>query len=233
MDDSKAVGIIRADSLSEMEGVVHGFLNRNCGGSLKDVALIHGLRCIRTLMQVHGCRVCVIEGCTVPSAYENAGDGILTARGAVGVGIYTADCVPVLLYEPRSGAVGAVHVGWRGALQGVVASALECLDGELGARPRDVVAAIGPSIGSCCYEVGLDVAGRFMEYRPDSGSFLRDTSGGKFILDLKNAVKGELESCGVEKIEVLGHCTKCSLDFYSYRREGAGVGSQLSFIGLV
>jgi copper oxidase (laccase) domain-containing protein len=112
-------------------------------------------------------------------------------------------------------------------------STLEKIDEEYGLKPWDLKAVIGPSVGKCCYEVGGDVASVFRDGFDDWREYLVETDGCKYMLDLPGINRRALERAGVAEIEVLAICTKCNPNFYSYRREGKGVGSQLSVIGLV
>src|SRR5512137_2783960 len=108
--------------------------------------------------QVHGCRVVEAEAGTEP--VEEA-DAVATASPGVAACVSVADCVPVLLADPRSGAVAAVHAGWRGTLGGAAAAGVRALVERHGARPQDLLAVVGPCIGPCCYEVSQDLSERF------------------------------------------------------------------------
>jgi len=238
--------VIKAQALSNLSGVVHGFFNRSLGDSLDAALELSGLSSIHTLNQVHSATLRVVDCCESVSPAE--GDGLVCGLPACGVGVYTADCVPILLAARDSSVVAAVHAGWRGTLAGITTRALSLLDREFGVPPSDVVAAIGPSIGGCCYEIGRDVAERFIEGygrggqggvrigqegREGFSGFITTLTRGKFLLDLGELNRMLLADAGVGEVEVLDICTKCEASFYSYRREGKGVGSQLSFIGIV
>jgi hypothetical protein len=146
-----------------------------------------------------------------------------------------ADCVPILLADEASGAVAAIHAGWRGVTRGVVKAAVE----RLGARGR-LVAAIGPCIGACCFEVGRDVAEQIAlaapgarviasKGRSDDGTARDD----KAHVDLRAAVRAQLVAAGVEsaRIEDVPGCTKHEAGrFHSFRRDGAHSGRMLAAI---
>jgi YfiH family protein len=153
-------------------------------------------------------------------------DALVARRHGDAVGVRTADCVPVLLADCEAGAVAAVHAGWRGVVAGVVASSIQVL----GARDvRSVVAAIGPSIGPCCFEVGDEVAQQFVGLGA-AANVLRD-GGRKPRVDLWAVVEKQLRSAGIDRIEVIGECTVCEADrYFSFRRDGARSGRMLSVV---
>jgi YfiH family protein len=159
-------------------------------------------------------------------------DGVATNRGDCWVGITTADCVPLLLHDPEVAAVAAVHAGWRGALLGVATAALRTLVDHFGARPSRVEAALGPHIGSCCFEVGRAVLEPLYHMRGgDLWVSRRDGDKGHF--DLGGFVRWQLEEAGVvpERIVALGLCTRCQPSlFSSYRREGKRPQGMLSAV---
>jgi len=115
----------------------------------------------------------------------------------------------------------------------IIDSVIEKINEEYGLGPTDLNAVIGPSVGRCCYEIREDVATRIREVFDDWGEYLVPSGGSAYMLDLPGINRSALERAGVRSIEVIGICTKCNADFYSYRREGKGVGSQLSVIGLI
>jgi copper oxidase (laccase) domain-containing protein len=136
----------------------------------------------------------------------------------VAVGVRVADCVPVLVGDVATGDVVAIHAGWRGVVAGVVGAALR----ELGARHP--VAAIGPCIESCCFEVGPEVAAQL-------GFVIREADGKAFV-DLRAAVRSQLRAAGIEegRIDDVGGCTKHETRFHSFRRDGANSGRMLASI---
>ena len=225
---------IRSKILSFVPGVAHGFADRDANGDAIEIAGLFGFSGFARLNQVHGNGVFVLsERVGTGVGKVSDGDAVLTSLRGIGIGISTADCVPVLLTDNGGTVAGAVHAGWRGTMSRILDAALEKIHAEYGFGPSDLNAVIGPSIGKCCYEVGEDVASLFMEGFDDWSEYLMPTDGCKYILDLPGANRNALEKSGVSNIEVLGICTKCNPNFYSYRREGKGVGSQLSVIGLL
>ncbi len=176
--------------------------------------------------QVHGARVLRADG---PSPPAEEADVVVTRRAGVAACVSIADCVPVLVADPETGAVAAVHAGWRGTLARAAAEGVRALSAETGTAPASMLAAIGPSIGPCCYEVSEDLAARFAS---DLGADLvRPGAGPK--LDLWAANAAVLRAAGVreDRIEVLGRCTACERDlFFSHRRDAGRTGRQIAFI---
>jgi YfiH family protein len=155
-------------------------------------------------------------------------DGFLldNHRYAPVAGIRTADCVPVFLADPVSGRCAAIHAGWRGTATGIVPLAVAALAGN-GVRPGDLVAALGPAIGGCCYQAGPEVV------RAMGGAGIVEQPGPTRI-DLRQAILLQLESAGVPpfRIGIAPWCTFCDASlFFSWRREGEAAGRMLSVLG--
>ncbi|MGH8010924.1 MAG: peptidoglycan editing factor PgeF [Candidatus Binataceae bacterium] len=189
------------------------------------------LRRITRLRQVHGATVRTIE--VAESALED-GDGMVTAMAGVALGIFTADCVPVLMTDPVQRICAALHAGWRGTLAGIAAEGVSAMR-RLGARPNVIRAAMGPAIEGCCFEVDSDLAERFAEI-PGGGDHIRPGRPGKAYLSLRSILRDQLEGCGLRRDSIIsvGPCTRCAHDRFFSRRANAGgvTGLQLSFIGL-
>jgi YfiH family protein len=153
---------------------------------------------------------------------DRPGDGDALISNTALVGIKTADCVPVLLADPVTNSVAAIHAGWRGTVADIVGQAVRALGQRWQTRPEDIHAAIGPCIGPCCYEVGPEVARQFEIERI-----------GKIHLDLPAENERRLRDAGVRNIWKSGECTFCTGDrFYSYRREREQAGRMISFVGI-
>ena len=172
--------------------------------------------------QVHGAAVSVVER----GGRAGQADALVTSRPGLPLCVSTADCLPIVLYDPRAGRLGVVHAGWRGTVQGVVGAATRRLV-EVGSTAADLVVGIGPSIGACCYEVDAPVIQRFEAAYPGIWPGWATPKGpGKWMLDLWRANVDQLTGAGVrpERIDLLGLCTGCRPDLlFSYRRErGAG-----------
>ena len=222
--------------LLERAGVRHGFTTRRLGDALNDLSgweKATGLQpeSLVRLKQVHGTDVLIVDGPAgeLPPEEERQFDAAVTTRNDVILSIRTADCVPVLLFAP--GAVAAVHAGWRGTASGTLKNAVEAMIELRECRADSILAALGPCIRSCCYQVGRDV------WEPFSQRFRRDAvierDDGRYA-DLIAANRAWLLRSGVrpENIDVLNACTHCNPEmFFSYRREGS-TGRQLAFITL-
>jgi len=210
-----------------------------------------------TLRQVHSDVVWVFS-----NASENPpqGDAAITGRSGFYLAIQTADCVPILMADASRRVSAAIHAGWRGTLARIVTKTLGRMRFEFGTDPRDVIAAIGPAIGPCCYEVGPEVAQSFAGQFARAGEwfqgpFERLATGEepnplpwltmmppghepppeRVQLDLAAANRWQLVDAGVNarNIAVSSLCTGCRKDlFFSYRKEGARTGRMLSAIGI-
>jgi hypothetical protein len=184
------------------------------------------------LNQVHGNQVRILD-----QAYDGSrppGDGMVTRAPGIALCIFTADCVPVLLVDPINRVAGALHAGWRGALADIAAVGVRAMI-ALGAQPGSIRAALGPSIGVCCFEVDSDLAKRFADEVPDAREHTRPGRTGKVYLDLRAIVQDQLSAAGVgqPRLTKVGPCTKCANDRYFSRRANGGAlsGLQMSFIG--
>jgi polyphenol oxidase len=168
------------------------------------------------------------------------GDGVLTDVPEVLLGVGTADCVPVLVVDVRKRAVAAFHAGWRGTVARIVERGIEMMGMVYGSRPEDLVAAVGPSIGACCYAVGEEVRGEFGTGFGYAEELFRGGKEGAMSLDLWNANRRQLVDAGLgeDRITVVGECTACAQDaegrrrYFSHRRDGGVAGRMLSVVGI-
>ena len=175
--------------------------------------------------QVHGGTALLAEG-AAPSFAAREADALVATTRDDAVGVRVADCVPVLLADPDTGAVAAVHAGWRGIVAGISESAI-ALATERGARFR--AAAIGPCIGACCFEVGHEVATQ-ITHGVGADVVDRRTDDKSFV-DLRRAVRATLSRAGITDVEDVGGCTKCGGELYfSHRRDGERAGRHLAVI---
>jgi polyphenol oxidase len=202
-----------------------------------------------TVRQVHGAVVRVVreedsarEG-TLETAEGRAvleGDGLMTGVKGVLVGVQTADCVPVLVADVEKRVVAAIHAGWRGSVARIVEKGIAAMEAEFGSRREDLLAAVGPSIGACCYRVGDEVRGEFERAFGYAGELFRGP-GGDLRLDLWEANRRQLLAAGIraEKIAVLGECSGCAVDeagrrrYFSHRVDMGCTGRMLSAVGVV
>ncbi len=225
--------MLKAAALQRIDGLVHGFLERR--ESLGDVSGLGSVPASATsivyMEQVHGARVaCVDERA---SGVERGVDALVTASPGTALVVRTADCIPALFAAPDAAAVAAAHAGWRGLLAGVLAATVRQLVRTAKVAPADVLCALGPAIGGCCYEFPRPLLERFIEsHGPRCMEAWRE-SGARGYLDIRTLARSELEAAGLapNNISLVGGCTSCSPDsFHSYRRDGSRAGRQLSFI---
>ncbi len=221
----------KSEKLSSISGIVHGFSDREVGTNVSLIENYSKLNRIVQLKQIHSANVIILENLDNHNDLIE-GDSLITNLKGVGIGIRTADCVPILITDNTQSIAAAVHAGWRGTLSEVVLNTVNSISSEFGLDASGLTAAIGPSIESTCYEIGEDVASLFKEKFPDSNQYISESGDTKYSLDLRAANRIALEKAGVAVIEIIDICTKCRQDFFSYRREGKGVSTQLSFIAL-
>jgi YfiH family protein len=212
-------GIYRCTRLEQFKWLDHGFSTR------RSVALPYS---ITTLRQIHSDLVRNARGLADRSM---EGDSLISNEPGKVIGVRTADCVPILLVDAETRSVAAIHAGWRGTAANIVVRTVEHMANAFQTNPLHIFAAIGPAIGGCCYEVGLDVAAQFKRTFPELA-----TDGQKrLMLDLPEANRRLLLSAGVPRTQVYPSklCTFCnSDDFFSYRREQANPGRMISFISI-
>lgn len=178
--------------------------------------------------QVHSAGVAVVgenergKGGRTDFSRIPATDALITDRPGICLMILTADCVPVLLYDPQRRVIAAVHAGWRGTVARITGHTVEMMCRRWQCRPGDIRAGIGPSIGKCCFEVGKEVGERFEQAGMKE---IAERAGEKFHIDLWEANKMQLLAAGLAErnIEVAGICTACRPDlFFSYRKGAVG-----------
>jgi purine-nucleoside/S-methyl-5'-thioadenosine phosphorylase / adenosine deaminase len=220
-------------ALEKVPGLVHGFEQRlgppgweTRDGSRRRVA--HALAPSGRLLllhQVHGVKIH-----RAPWDGQPDGDAATADRPKLILGIETADCLPVLLVDARRRVVAAAHAGWRGTAAGIARKALDALIAD-GSRAGDIIAALGPGIGPCCYEVGPELV---PEFGRGGESFFRPGKGDRLLLDVRAANAHQLREGGVPEAQIhsVAECTFHEADrYHSYRREGAGGGRMISYIG--
>jgi hypothetical protein len=187
-----------------------------------------------TLRQVHGAEVLIFEENTKAAlAYPLPYDAVVTDKKRVALGIWTADCIPILMLDRSKRIIAAVHAGWRGIWRGVIERTVKAMAETFESAPADIVAGIGPGIGPCCYEVKEDVASLFRNSYGARDQLIQQREGRTF-LDLSRAAQLELFKVGIPPahIEAITLCTCCREDlFFSFRRDKKP-GRQLSFIML-
>ena len=186
-----------------------------------------------TLRQVHGAEVLVVNDDTraLALALPQPYDAVVTEKKNIALGIWTADCLPILMADRTKKVIAAVHAGWRGIWRGVIERTVAEMTRSFQSAPADIWAGIGPGIGPCCYEVKEDVVSLFRNAYAAADQFIQEREG-KTYLDLRGCARLELTQAGIlpANISVIDLCTSCRQDlFFSYRREN-DAGRHLSFI---
>jgi purine-nucleoside/S-methyl-5'-thioadenosine phosphorylase / adenosine deaminase len=212
-----------------------------------------------TLSQIHSSLVRRVKAADADRTQGWKGDGMMTDEPGLLLAIQTADCVPVLVADTKRRAVAAFHAGWRGTLKRIVESGVNRMRVEFGCRPEDLIAAVGPGIGACCYAVGEEVRSEFASQFAYAPELFREVSdadpvrekypllfltarapghsnlGPSLHLDLMEANRRQLLDAGLraEAIRVIGDCTRCQNNrYFSYRAEQGFTGRMLSVAGI-
>ena len=216
---------------STIPGLRHGFLDaRDCtgpGGWEGVVARVGSPIPIAVPRQVHGTRVLPVP----PLDERPEADGLVVDAPGRLAGIVTADCVPVLMVDRGRHVAAAVHAGWRGMASGILEATLAQVGTRHGSAPRDLEVAIGPAAGGCCYEVGPEVGEAFSARTGNLTAAAWHAGARRQHVDLRQAAALLLRATGVAEVTILGPCTVCGPGYHSFRRDGAGTGRQLSFVG--
>ena len=205
--------VYRSDVFSLLPWVEHGFGSRESNGwpgEYTQVKQIHS----DIVARADGGQGCLGEG-----------DALITATPDQFIGIRTADCVPLLMADPKRQVIAAVHAGWRGSAAAIAAKTVRRLVHEYETNPIDLLVAIGPSIGQCCFEVGPEVAAQFERFVPGSASLDH--------IDLLEVNMRQLLAEGVQRhnIDASGQCTACSPgEFHSWRRDRDRSGRMVAAI---
>jgi len=211
---------------------------------------------LATLRQIHSAHIYLVDR---PFARPPAGDGMVTNKPGLVLGVQTADCLPVLIADPVNKAVGAFHAGWRGTVARIVEKGVGMMRLHFGSDPAELVAAIGPGIGGCCYNVGAEVCDAFesqFDYAEELFHKVFESDpvrekypllfltarapghsdlGPQLHLDLVEANRRQLLSAGLKakNIGASSLCTACNLNLlFSYRAEGGKTGRMLAAIGI-
>jgi polyphenol oxidase len=183
--------------------------------------------------QVHSADVVIAEAPHFSRPPEFKADAILTDKPDVTLFMRFADCVPILLHDPKKNVVGVVHAGWQGTVKKILRETLKAMQVTYGSKPADVLAAIGPSIGPDHYEIGPDVIAQVRaSFNGDADALLR-THEGHVYFDLWAANRLTLEQAGAGQVQVAALCTACHRDdWYSHRAEKGKTGRFGALIGL-
>ena len=177
---------------------------------------------LAAVWQVHGDTIKTVDDIEDIGDSDDYADAIVSDLAGVLAGVKTADCVPVLLGDPKSGAFAAIHAGWRGTVKSIVKKAVLRMSEAFGTDPKDLICAIGPAAGGCNYEIGEDVITAFEENFPGSEKYFSPTRTGHALVDLHLANLDQLNASGVpnKNISTAPFCTMARPDlFFSYRLE--------------
>jgi YfiH family protein len=187
--------------------------------------------------QVHGIRILrVAHGDDPLAVAAEQADGLVTDDPGLGISIHVADCTPILMACPRTGACAALHAGWRSTVAGMARAGVAAMFSNFGCSPQDLRVALGPCIGACCFEVGSEVVDAFVKAMPAarSNGVVLTMPGGASHIDLRTFQRLEFESAGVlpENIDTSTDCTRCDPDhrFFSFRAAGRATGQSVGFI---
>jgi YfiH family protein len=254
-NDDLNLGFTKDDSKAAVE--------RNRASFLREVGAVPGqkqdaaLWPLVTLRQIHSD---VIHRVDAPPTEPLVGDGLLTATPNLFLAIQTADCLPVILVDPKLRAVGAFHAGWRGTLQRIVEKGVGQMQRHFGSRPRDLLAVIGPGIHGCCYQIGEEVRVKFASQFAYADALFREVKESdpvrekypllfltarapghgelpkQIFLDLVEVNRRQLLDAGVatKKIDALPLCTSCRVDLlFSYRAEKGKTGRLMGVVGIL
>lgn len=158
-------------------------------------------------------------------------DALITNTPDLALVVFTADCTPILLHDPITGAVGAIHAGWRGTAADIAGKTVRAMVSAFGCDPADMRAAIGPNIGPCCFETDADVPDAMLEALGDQAKMHIRSHGNKYYVNLKELNACFLKNAGVQHIEISESCTVCrSHRFWSHRVTRGQRGSQGAII---
>lgn len=251
--------LITSPVLEKFENLVHGFTTRlggeskapydsfNLGRHVEDEA-------VREDAVNNRARLCKalgldfekaaipgqVHSSTVKSVEENlerpemkAVDGLLTSSAGLPLILHFADCVPVIVYDPVRSVAGIFHAGWRGTAGRIVRVGVEKMIGDYGCHAKDMVAAVGPAIGRCCYPTGEEAFQQLHESVDYPEPLFGDMEGQK-CPDLKAINAMQLMESGVEEVDISHWCTACNPEiFYSHRRSGGVTGRQAAIVSLI
>jgi len=198
---------------------------------------VSGAEVMYRCTQVHGVSIVRVGG-TDDSAKVATwqADGMVSDESGVGLSVHVADCTPILMACPETGACAALHAGWRGTVAGMAPVGVQAMASQFGCRPADLRVALGPCIGPCCFEVGPEVVEAFAAAMPagrETGVIL-SVPGKKAHIDLRRLQRLQLQAVGVsaQNIDASTDCTLCdpAERFFSFRRAGRATGQMVGFI---
>jgi polyphenol oxidase len=256
------LGFTKEDTKSAVERNRFAFLrelgarHKNSQKAHSKIARAPNLWPLITLRQIHSDMIHFVDS---PPEKQLVGDGLITATPSLLLAIQTADCLPIILVDPKRRAVGVFHAGWRGTVKRIVEKGVGEMRRHFGSRPRDLKAAIGPGVRGCCYEVGEEVREKFESQFSYAAKLFREVKESdpvrekypllfltarapghselpkKIFLDLVEANRQQLLAAGVaaKNIEASSLCTNCRPDLlFSYRAEKGKTGRMMAVVGV-
>jgi YfiH family protein len=246
---TKELIVLQSEKLRFVAGLTHGFSTRSGGvsrGPYESLNLslsvqdegravrenrnrwCQALQCQPTRLvipqQTHGVNILEVDQ---PGIYADT-DALISHCANLYLSIQTADCVPIILYDPGRRAIGLVHAGWRGIIGDISARTVVAMQQHFGTEPEQLLTILGPAICRNCYEVGQEIAHQFAK-----AEYIQ--KGSRYFVDLVQAVCHRLIKAGIlpENIEILERCTACEPEsFFSHRRDGFPTGRQMAVIAL-
>ncbi len=218
------------ESFLPYKSIAHGISSKVAGSmkspdtleidreALSKFAQINGITDgIVCMKQIHSGSVAFIEN--LDRLVIPATDGLIANNKRIPLAVLTADCLPILFYDPTKEAIGIAHAGYRGLLNDIIENTIQSFVSHFKSDPKDIVVGIGPSIEMMCYEVGVELIEKFEKVFPEFENIYAQKDG-KFYLNLRGIAGQGLAKEGIlkEHMEVMDICTKCDQNFYSYRR---------------
>jgi YfiH family protein len=199
---------------------------------IDELAAAYKLKNMTFPFQVHGIQGLIVNDDISVASFTREADWIITNQPGIGIGVLTADCVPILIHDPIHNAIAAIHAGWRGAVDGVVIAALAAMQQQFGSQPADLQAWIGSHARTCCYAVDQKFYDSVMQKQFGTTSWYK--KGEQLFFDLTHCCTDQLMMAGVRMQQIIdnGICTVCTPDYSSYRREKEAALRNISFIGI-
>lgn len=251
--ERQGLQLIESPLLAQQPGLVHAFTTRHGGATpapyesfnlarhVEDDQLRKDAMSNRSILcnalgldaselvvpsQRHTTNIYIVEIGTKPPSLLPEYDGIATKSNHPLL-LHFADCVPVMIFDTEQQVLSVMHAGWRGTACGIVSKGVQLLISHFGSNAKDIVAAIGPAIGSCCYETGKDVAEKLAHSLKKHNDVFIKNIGEKTYPDLKAINAMQLLEAGVTQVDVSDICTACQPEmFYSHRQSGGTTGRQ-------
>lgn len=181
-------------------------------------------------VQTHSTNIAVAQ--TGQNDYPDT-DAIILSNKKQAVFLNFADCTPVILFDPKNNIAAIAHAGWRGTAGKIVPITVKKMEKDFNSNPENIIAAIGPAIGVCCYQIGEDVYNKLAKTIENKNHCFKRTNE-KIFADLKKINYQQLLDCGVKNIDLCDYCTSCSNElFFSYRKENATTSRHSAVIKLV